>query len=132
MLRVSVSDLESWRYWRGGGQPVDGLVRRLLRLDPQTPAMLLGIAFEDWLMAGASTDEFEFQVEAVLPKPHAVQVSLEAVYHLPGPFVVHLAGRADAIVGGNNRGLENHVQSHPVLQVRRLFPVALLPGNVRL
>jgi hypothetical protein len=46
LIRLSVSDLESWRYWKDSDDStMDDLLRRLRHEEPSTPAMEAGHAF---------------------------------------------------------------------------------------
>ena len=53
MLRIRVSDLDGYVWWKEWGDGAAQLAARICKLEPRTANMRLGIAFEDWLMAGA-------------------------------------------------------------------------------
>lgn len=62
-MRISVTDLESYRYWRDSeDMELDELLKRLRREEPPTMAMQAGSALHAWLetaKAGEAVDAFE-------------------------------------------------------------------------
>lgn len=108
-MRLSVSDLEAWRYHKASeDSTADELVRRLLRLEPPTPNMLAGQAFAKLLEhAGhrALHDEeqdgwrFYFDLDEEIDLPAVRELKGEMIIATPsGP--VTLVGMVDALGGG--------------------------------
>lgn len=109
MLRLSVTDLESYRYWKANeDSTLDELVARLTKKDPPTPQMEAGAALaqlfehatpssiDAWSARGWS---FVFALEGdrfVLPA--ARELKAEVVFETPsGP--VTLVGKVDGLDG---------------------------------
>jgi hypothetical protein len=108
MLRISVSDLESYRYWKDSEESdLDQLVARLLHKDPPTPQMGAGKALArlfEHAQAGAFVDEsvdgwnFHFQLDGELRLPVVSELKAEEVFETPsGP--VTLVGMVDGLDG---------------------------------
>ncbi|HYE57624.1 MAG TPA: hypothetical protein VD948_03920, partial [Rhodothermales bacterium] len=108
MIRLSVTDLESFRYWKASeDSTVADLVAKLTRAEPPTPQMQAGAAFAR-LMEHAgerSMDEeqvdgwtFYFDVESELALPAVRELKGEMVIETPsGP--VTLVGKVDGFDG---------------------------------
>lgn len=109
MLRISVSDLETYRYWKDDEDgTLDELVARLTKKEPPTPQMQAGNAFAK-VMERAKTGsvldvaamdgwEFHFEVETEIALPPVRELKAEVVFDTPsGP--VTLVGKVDGIDG---------------------------------
>lgn len=109
MLRISVSDLESWRYWKANeDSTLDELVARLTKKDPPTPQMEAGRALaklfefatprsiDSWELDGWA---FRFELDgARFTLPAARELKAEVVFATPsGP--VTLVGMVDGLDG---------------------------------
>lgn len=109
MLRIAVSDLETWRYWKeADGSTMADLVARLTRQEPPTPQMAAGAAFASLMenvkigsdLDAAKVDgwEFVFQLDGSLALPPVRELKAEVVFSTPsGP--VTLVGKVDGIDG---------------------------------
>jgi hypothetical protein len=109
MIRLSVSDLESYRYWKENeSATVDELIVKLAHLEPPTPNMEAGRAFAKfWEHANfGQTDivevdgwTFDFsEVEATLQIAPARELKGEVLFDTPsGP--VTLVGKVDGTSG---------------------------------
>jgi hypothetical protein len=108
MLRISVSDLESLRYWKNDEEStMEELLRRLRHEDPPTEQMEAGRAFAKFMenaraaeVQGAEVDgwEFCFDLEAEMPISPVRELKAEVIYQTPhGP--VTLVGMVDGIDG---------------------------------
>lgn len=109
MIRLSVSDLETWRYWKDNeDSTLDELVARLTKKEPPTPQMAAGAAFAK-LMEHAKTGsdldlvkidgwEFAFALEASIALPPVRELKAEVVYETPSGLVT-LVGKVDGIDG---------------------------------
>jgi hypothetical protein len=108
MIRLAVTDLESWRYWRmNEDAPLEDLIARLSHISPPTPEMQAGGAFAKLLehaaageMDGGFVDgwRFVFALEEEFALPVAREVKAEEVFQTPsGP--VTLVGQADGFSG---------------------------------
>lgn len=109
MLRISVSDLETYRYWKDAeDSTMTDLVARLTKQEPPTPQMAAGAAFAS-LMENAETGsdldaakvdgwEFVFQIDCEFALPLVRELKAEVVFETPsGP--VTLVGKVDGIDG---------------------------------
>ncbi len=108
MIRISVSDLESYRYFKNNEDgTLEDLVKRLLHQDPPTPNMLAGKAFAKFMETAAvgefasATVEgwtFNFECEVSIALPAVRELKAEMVVETPsGP--VTLVGVADGLNG---------------------------------
>lgn len=108
MLRISVSDLESFRYWRENeDSTLDELVARLTKKEPPTAQMQAGAAFAKLMEHaepgtwGRSTIDgwsFDFELDAEISLPPVRELKAEVIYDTPsGP--VMLVGKVDGIDG---------------------------------
>lgn len=108
MLRLSVSDLETWRYWCASeDSDVTSLVARLSHVEPPTPAMKAGAAFAKLMervgersLHTEEVDEwqFYFELEGELALPPVRELKAEVLFQTPsGP--VTLVGKVDGLNG---------------------------------
>lgn len=108
MIRLSVSDLETYRYWKADEDAtLDDLVARLTRREPPTPQMEAGAAFAK-LMEHAREGElidaevdgwhFSFALDDSIALPPVRELKAEVAIQTPhGP--VTLVGKTDGIDG---------------------------------
>jgi len=108
VIRLSVSDLESLRYWRANEDAdLASLIQRLMHLEPPTPVMKAGRAFAK-LMENAPQGEltempidgwvFRFELDAELSLPAVRELKAEVLFETPsGP--VTLVGKVDGLHG---------------------------------
>lgn len=113
-MRLRVTDLDAWRYWRESRQTLDDFLRRMRREEPPTPAMERGIAFHEALekaiLLGGDGDheqieangwEFEFRCDLDITLPVG-RCMTEMAGSLEFPDLgVTMTGRADAICGNH-------------------------------
>lgn len=107
-MRLSVSDLDAYLYWRGSEDADLGqLLRRLRREEPPTMDMLAGRAFHKVLENGlpgevTTVDQdgfrFIFTVDASVPMPVVAELKGEKVYQTPVGSVT-LVGVVDGLDG---------------------------------
>lgn len=111
-MRVSVTDLESYRYYLASeDMTLDDILRRLRREEPPSPNMLAGTAFhkllEDapvtLLESGIETAEvddfrFRFDLDAELALPDIREIKAAEEYDVNG-LPVTLVGKVDALSG---------------------------------
>jgi len=108
MLRLSVSDLESYRYWKASEDaPLEDLIARLSHVVQPTPQMEAGRAFaklfenaEDGLYERADANgwSFRFELDAHVELPVLRELKAEEVFQAPsGP--VTLVGKVDSLHG---------------------------------
>jgi hypothetical protein len=109
MLRISVSDLESLRWWRDSeGSTMEQLVARLTHAEPPTPAMEAGRAFARVMETAAvgevdvvTMDDWTFDfsgLDHAIGLPDVRELKAEVVFQTPhGP--VTLVGKVDGING---------------------------------
>jgi hypothetical protein len=108
MMRLSVTDLDSYLYWKGSeDMNLDALLRRLRREEPPTPAMLAGTAFHSLLenadtcdLSNAEQDgfKFRFDLESAIALPQIKELKAEhPVSTTAGPVV--LVGKVDGLRG---------------------------------
>lgn len=108
MIRLRVTDLESYRYWKADeDSTVEALIRRLLHADPPTPQMRAGTALAKLLEHASDRSfdveeqdgwEFRFDLDAELSWPPAREVEGELPFWTPsGPVL--LIGHCDAVGG---------------------------------
>jgi hypothetical protein len=107
-MRLSVTDLDSYLYWKGSeDMDLDALLRRLRREEPPTPAMLAGTAFHSLLenadtcdLSNAEQDgfKFRFDLESAIALPQIKELKAEhLVQTTAGPVV--LVGKVDGLRG---------------------------------
>lgn len=109
MIRLSVSDLESFRYWRANeDSTLADLVARLTKKDPPTPQMEAGRAFAKLMehtgnveLDHASVDgwTFRFAVDATFALPSTRELKAEDVVIQTPSGPVTLVAMADAVGG---------------------------------
>lgn len=108
MIRISVTDLESFRYWKANEDAtLEDLLIRLRHEEPPTPAMEAGRAFAKLMetaplgdMASTWVDgwQFTFALDADVELPQHREVKTEMVFDTPsGP--VTLVAKADGVDG---------------------------------
>lgn len=108
MIRLSVTDLDSYLYWRGSEEmDFDTLLMRLRGQEPPGPNMLAGRAFHKLLENAdecelfASTVDgirFDFAIEQEIALPQIRELKAEKLFHTPsGP--VTLVGKVDGLHG---------------------------------
>lgn len=107
-LRVSVTDVDSYRYYCGSDKPLDELLAELRREAQPTPAMESGRAFHKMLEHAAEGEEisefeadgytFEFACDAELSLPPVRELKGEATIDVDGVDVT-LVGKVDGIDG---------------------------------
>lgn len=108
-MRISVTDLESWRYWlESEDATMDDLLRRLAHVEPPTRKMQAGRAFAKFI-EGAQLGEmvdsaivdgwtFHFDCYAKMVKPVVHEMKVESTVLTPhGP--VTLVGKVDMLSG---------------------------------
>lgn len=104
-MRVSVSDVDAFRYWRANDLPMENLRARLLRTEPPSPAMAVGRLLHsvlersgeaelDEVTGGGITLRFELDVEILLP--HVREQFISKTYSVAGGEV-EMRGRVDAM-----------------------------------
>ena len=117
-MRISVTDVDSYQYYRNSNLSTEEFVRRLRRESPPTDALRLGTALhallEDLTLGEPPTfvyngphwyyekEGFTFdfsQVEVTLEEPNLVEAKFEKVYDLGVLGEVTLVGKVDAIRG---------------------------------
>ena len=109
MIRLSVSDLETYRYWKANEEAdVPTLISRLRHEDPPTPAMEAGRAFAS-LFEGSTVGDlavkevngwtFDFTaLDAEMAVPAVRELKAEVPFETPsGP--VTLVGKVDGLDG---------------------------------
>jgi hypothetical protein len=109
VIRLSVSDLETWRYWKANEDAtLEDLIARLTKKEPPTPQMAAGAAFAKLMehakhgseLDAAKIDgwEFVFALEGSIALPPVRELKAEVVFETPaGP--VTLVGKVDGIDG---------------------------------
>lgn len=108
MIRISASDLESFRYFKANEEStLDDLIRRLAHKEPPTPQMAAGHAFAKLMEhAGERSLDveevdgwtFTFDLDAELALPPVRELKAEVLFDTPsGP--VTLVGKCDALDG---------------------------------
>jgi hypothetical protein len=109
MIRMSVSDLETWRYWSASDtSTMEELLSRLRHAEPATPAMEAGKAFAKLLEHAKPGDldiekvdgwVFDFaDLEASFALPAIREIKAEVAFSTPsGP--VTLVGMVDQLDG---------------------------------
>lgn len=109
MIRLSVSDLETYRYWKADeGSTVEQLVERLAHRAPPTPQMMAGRALAKLFELARDGDEvlvtevdgwrFTFALDQAFALPPVRELKAEVVYQTPnGP--VTLVGKVDGLAG---------------------------------
>lgn len=108
-MRISVTDLESYRYWKASEDAtLAELIEKLSHTAPPTPQMAAGRAFAKLMehaREGGTLDveqvdgwEFDFQVEGEIALPVVRELKAEVVFDTPhGP--VTLVGKVDGYDG---------------------------------
>lgn len=108
MIRLSVTDLDSYLYWRESeDMDLEALLKRLRGEEPPTPAMMAGRAFhklfeesEPGDLRAASVDDFDFvfALDCEIAIPEVRELKGEIALATPsGP--VTLVGKVDALHG---------------------------------
>lgn len=102
-LRLSVTDLDAWRFFQHSTLSEEDAVRRILRQEPPSEAMKLGLSFEDFIMnpdEKTSIEGFTFYApkDVATYKPQAIQIPIQKLYRVNGVNVT-LSGRLDAVAG---------------------------------
>ncbi len=108
MIRISASDLESFRYWRNNeDSTIEELITRLMHREPPTPKMEAGAAFAKFMehaREGAINNvtvdgwEFFFALEDTIALPPVREIKAEVEMSTPsGP--VTLVCKCDALDG---------------------------------
>lgn len=107
-MRLSVTDLDSYLYWKASeDMTLDQFVNRLRGLEAPGPNMLAGRAFHSLLeTAGIGTMDtverdgwtFKFELDAELPVPVVRELKGERVLNIDGRRVT-LVGKVDALDG---------------------------------
>lgn len=108
MIRLSVTDLDKYRYWlESEDAPLEDLILELRGLDEPTPQMLAGKAFHKLFEDSGDQDvtsvvidgfEFIFSLDAAIAIPPVRELKAECVIDTPfGP--VTLVGKVDALNG---------------------------------
>ncbi len=107
-MRISVTDLESYRYYLASeDMTLDDILRRLRREEPPSPNMLAGTAFHKLLedsTEGELTDatveghRFRFDLDAELAMPPIREIKAAVEYTVNG-LPVTLVGKVDALSG---------------------------------
>jgi hypothetical protein len=108
MIRLSVSDLESYRYWKDNEDSnLDDLIAKLTSTFEPTPQMMAGRAlaklFEHARGRTLLTEEsegweFHFEIDGELVMPNVTELKAEEVFETPrGP--VMLVGKVDGLDG---------------------------------
>jgi hypothetical protein len=108
MIRLSVTDLDSYLYWKATeDMGLAELLSRLLREEPPTPAMQAGRAFHtvlenagtgSLLVTEADGFTFTFAIEQEIALPSVRELKAECLLETPaGP--VTLVGKVDALNG---------------------------------
>lgn len=107
MIRLSVTDLDSYHYWLGSDMELDALLTRLRGEEPPGPNMLAGRAFHKLLETSGACDlpsavvdgvEFDFVLEQEIALPLIRELKAEKVFETPsGP--VTLVGKVDGLQG---------------------------------
>ena len=108
MIRVSVTDLEQYRYYCDSeDMELETLLSRLRRSEEKSPEMLRGIAFHEVLenLGPCEIDviehggfRFRFDMEGELSLPKIRELKAEKEYQVNGETVV-LVGKVDAMKG---------------------------------
>lgn len=109
-LRISVSDLDSYRYWKDAeDQDLEALLKRLRGDEPASPAMLAGSAFHK-LMEHADVGEilgqdvdgwrfrFSLDMDAEIALPPIRELKAEHPLDTPSGRIL-LVGKVDAMDG---------------------------------
>lgn len=108
MIRISASDLESFRYWKNDeDSTLEELLRRLRHEEPPTENMAAGKAFAKFMETARAAEvesaevdgwEFYFDLDAEMPISPVRELKAEVVYQTPyGP--VTLVGMTDGLDG---------------------------------
>mgnify|MGYP000922467020 CR=1 FL=1 len=108
MIRLSVTDLDSYLYWKDSeDMDLEALLKRLRGEEPPTPAMMAGRAFhklfeesEPGDLRAASVDDFDFvfALDCEIAIPEVRELKGEIALATPsGP--VTLVGKVDALHG---------------------------------
>lgn len=107
MIRLSVTHLDTFRYWRESEDELPALVARLTGEEPPTPQMLASRAFHSWLENASPCEthaavydgfRFDFAIDAELALPPIRELKAECVVQTAvGP--VTLVGKVDALDG---------------------------------
>ena len=99
--RVSVTSIDSYRYFVSSEMETEAHIRRLLRLEPPTEAMRTGIEFHQMLenfFQRRSPMPVFMNAHTVLMRPDAMEVPVHRLYDIRGR-TVRLGGRIDAVRG---------------------------------
>lgn len=105
--RVSVSDIDAYRYWRDNDQPVEALRARLLRTEPASPEMRAGTLLHSVLQHEQDGELFEvegdglvlrFQLDAEIVLPEIREQFIRRVYEVDGGLV-EMRGKVDGMQG---------------------------------
>ena len=113
-LRVSASDIDSFRYYRESeGMDLTAFLDRMRRKEPPTPAMLAGAALHKALESAEPGDygalkadgySFDIQADAEVDLPD-IRERKSARDYIVGDCAVTLVGKVDAIRG---RRIDDH------------------------
>lgn len=107
-LRLSVSDLDQFVYFKNSDQQIDELMRRLRKQEPATPAMATGIAFHTALEFAQEGSYIALEAEGYifnvlghvsLDLPELRELKAEQAVYINPNLAVTLVGKVDAIDG---------------------------------
>lgn len=104
-MRVSVTDLDQFQYFKNSDMELEELLSRLRKQEEKSPEMLRGIAFHEVLEKLDACDidiiehngfRFRFETDAELSLPRIRELKAEKEYEIGGVNVV-LVGKVDAL-----------------------------------
>jgi len=104
-LRLSVSDVDAYRYWRDNDLPLENLRARLMRLESPSPQMLVGTLLHKVLeceqdgelheIEGDDGTVLRFELDAEIALPEIREQFVRRVYTIDGREV-EVRGKVDA------------------------------------
>lgn len=108
MIRISVTDLESWRYHRNSDdQGLDSLLRRLAHVEPPSIEMQAGKALAKFFESAQAGEQdaavidgwrILFDLDAEIDLPPIRELKIEEVFQTPSGQVT-LVGQVDDLFG---------------------------------
>ncbi len=109
-LRVSVTDIDSYLYWKSSEQSIEELMSRLRKEGPETEAMRAGTAFhkalelaEEGELLFLEADGYRFFLPLAedldIQLPTIRELKVEREFQVDSNLIVTLVGKVDALYG---------------------------------
>ena len=109
-LRISITDIDQYLYWRDSEQSIEELMSRLRREGPETEAMRAGTAFhkalelaEEGTLSHLEADGYQFLMSPVdeieIKLPPLRELKVEREFLIDSTLTVTLVGKVDALFG---------------------------------